>query len=153
MADLIPDPEKTTIDQGVASSDEEGDSSSHRRISFAVAFVFLDDMIIRIFKFLKSRKNMGRTIFGVLIFMVAVSMFVKFSLMLSNSRYNLEIISGNGRSLNKYFILNTLAKPSHHTQLMMAAQRDHQEGLSSTPKRVLPVSFPVFFKLNFLSLI
>ncbi|XP_074326456.1 O-fucosyltransferase 19-like [Apium graveolens] len=127
VVDFIPN----TENEGVASSDDEGDSTTTKNSSNAVAFVFLDDMIIRIFKFFKSRKNM----FGVLILMLVVSMFLKFSLMLSNARYDSEINSGGGGGrLNKYF---TLAKPSHQTQLIMAAQRNHQQDLSSMPKPVL----------------
>lgn len=152
VVDLIPDTEKTQTptDQGVASSDDDDDdddeSDNGSKNSIAVAFVFLDDMTIRIFKLMKSRKN----IFGVLILMVVVSMFLKFSLVLSNARcYNSEINTGAARRLNNFFILNTLPKPSHQTQLiMMAAQHDDQQHLSSMPKRVLekyPVRFFNFF--------
>ncbi|KAK1365475.1 O-fucosyltransferase family protein [Heracleum sosnowskyi] len=135
VVDIIPDAEKTPTDESVASSDDEGGSDdNHRRYGFAVAFVFLDDMIIRIFKVLNSRKNMGRTIFGMLIVMFAVSMFFKISLMLSQTHYDLEMISG--RRLNRLLFLNTLAKPSHQTQLIMAAQQDEEES-SSLPKRVM----------------
>lgn len=91
---------------------------------------------------LKSRKNMGRRILGVLMIMVVFSMFLKFSLILGN-HYNLEMINGPTRRLNGLFILNTWSKPQN--LLMMSAERD-QEKLSSIPKRNLekyPVS--IFF--------
>lgn len=130
VADLIPEAERTTTDQGGGEGDS---SSSSSKYSIAVAYVFFDDMII---KLLKSRKNMGRTIFGFLIMMLVVSMFLKFSLIDDDSDINT-----GARRFNKFFILNTLPKPSHQTQLIMPAQHQH---LSSMPKRVLekyPVSF------------
>lgn len=132
VADLIPDTEKTTTDSVIASSDDKGDATSHRTYSIAVALVILDDIMIRFLRLVNLRKNMGRRIFGVLIMMVVVLMFIKFSLMLSNTYYNLEMIHGNNKRLNGLFVLSTWHKPSQQT---MAVQRD-EEKFSLLPKRV-----------------
>lgn len=88
---------------------------------------------------LKSRKNMGLRILGLLMMLVVFSMFVKVSFMVGN-HYNLEMINVKNRRLNGLFILNTWSKP-HHQSLVMAAERDEEE-LSSMPKRVLE-KYPV----------
>lgn len=109
--------------------------------------VWVDDIMLgfgKVMSTLKSRKNMGRRILGVLMMLVVVSMFLKFSFMVGN-HYNLEMINGKNRRLNGLFILNTWSKPQHQSLVMMAAERDEEE-LSSMPKRVLekyPVSILV----------
>lgn len=79
---------------------------------------------------LRSRKNMGRTVFGFLLFLLVVSVFFKFSFMMMNG--NVEDLNGNFlKRENGIFVLRNFKNDLVNAQRVLSETESSSSGLVS----------------------
>lgn len=101
---------------------------------------------------LRSRKNMGRTVFGFLLFLLVVSVFFKFSFMMMNG--NVEDLNGNFlKRENGIFVLRNFKNDLVNAQRVLSETESSSSGLVSASDFVrkrqmkeIPVSMIFFLK-------
>ncbi|KAK2972234.1 hypothetical protein RJ640_014292 [Escallonia rubra] len=94
---------------------------------------------------LKTGKNMGRTLFGVLMVLVVLSVFVKFSFMMGGGGGGRHVEVGNGERYRRekgMLILQTFKDDEAKAQRVLSDVEASNGGGASMPQRVLE-KFPV----------